>query len=148
MRTAFVILALAGACGDSTTGDDEPEVNCAMEDKDEFIVGLQKTGTVHDVKLMSSLPAPPQMGDNDWIIHIDTLAGTPVSGATINVTPFMNKPQAHGTPVKVLVAAMPAAGDYQLSRVNLWMPGVWETTIEMSSASGTDEVVYRFCIPK
>jgi len=146
MRAVLAILVL-GACGGGVD-DDEPEVNCANETKDDFVAGLQKTGTVHDVTLVSGLPAPPVMGDNDWIIHIDTLAGAPVSGAQLDVTPFMNKPQAHGTPVKVIVSAMPGAGDYSLSRVNLWMPGVWETTIATTSSAGTDEVVYRFCIPK
>jgi hypothetical protein len=144
------VLPLTGAClgGGSGGGDDGEEVvDCAKEVADEFAVPLQKTGTVLDVKLMSALPAPPTRGDNEWIIHINTVAGAaPVSGATIEVTPFMPK-HMHGTPVDVKVDAMPSAGEYKLSPVNLWMPGVWETTIEMSSTSGTDSVVYKFCIP-
>lgn len=152
MRTsslALLVLALplAGACADDTHGDDEEIVDCAKETADQYTVGLQKTGTVLDVKLMSALPAPPTRGDNEWIIHINTVAGAaPVSGATIEVTPFMPKHQ-HGTPIDVKIEAQSSAGDYKLSPVNLWMPGVWETTIEMVSPSGTDQVVYKFCIP-
>ncbi|MBL0212516.1 MAG: FixH family protein [Myxococcales bacterium] len=141
-------LPFAGACADdSSMADDTADVNCAVETADQYVVGLEKAGTVLDVQLMSALPAPPARGDNEWIIHVNTVAGAaPVSGATISVTPFMPKHQ-HGTPVDVKVDAMPSAGEYKLSPVNLWMPGVWETTIEMTSTSGTDSVVYRFCIP-
>lgn len=155
MRTLMLalvaaVLPFAGAClGGGSGGDDGSDdvVNCATETADQYTVGLEKMGTVLDVKMMSALPAPPSRGDNEWIIHINTVAGAaPVTGATINVTPFMPKHQ-HGTPVDVTIQAMPSAGEYKLSPVNLWMPGVWETTIEMSSTSGTDSVVYRFCIP-
>lgn len=153
MRTLpYVLLAVAlplfGACADdSHSGDDEELVDCAKETADQFTVGLQKTGTVLDVKLMSALPAPPSRGDNEWLIHINTVSGAaPVTGATIDVTPFMPKHQ-HGTPIDVKIEAQPSPGDYKLSPVNLWMPGVWETTIEMTSTSGSDQVVYKFCIP-
>ncbi|MEO7094444.1 MAG: FixH family protein [Polyangiales bacterium] len=142
------VLPVAGACVSSGSSDDTEEtVNCATETADQYTVGLEKTGTVLDVKMMSALPAPPACGDNEWIIHINTVSGAaPVTGATINVTPFMPKHQ-HGTPVDVKIDAMPSAGEYKLSPVNMWMPGVWETTIEMTSSSGTDSVVYKFCIP-
>src|SRR6187402_3027435 len=118
------VLPLAGACADDhgSGGDDDP-VNCAMESADTFTVGLAKQGTVFDVKLMSATPAPPNRGDNEWLIHIDTHAGAaPVTGATIEVTPFMPKHQ-HGTPVDAIIDAMPSAGDYKLQKANLWMPG-------------------------
>jgi hypothetical protein len=148
MRAVLVaMLSLAGACASDPVDVDEP-VNCAKQTADEFTVGLERLGTVHDVKLMSVLPAPPASGDNEFIIHIDSVAGAaPVTGAAIVATPFMSKPQAHGTPVKVKIEALPSAGDYKLSPVNMWMPGVWETTIEMTSPAGSDSVAYRFCIP-
>ncbi|CAN5808728.1 hypothetical protein BH11MYX3_BH11MYX3_32760 [soil metagenome] len=143
----FSVLPLAGACADDGQSDDTEEVNCAQETADTYVAGLQKTGTVLDVRLMTALPAPPSRGDNEWVIHVNTVSGAaPVTGATILVTPFMPKHQ-HGTPVDVKVESMPNAGEYKLSPVNMWMPGVWETTIEMMSSSGTDAVVYKFCIP-
>ena len=141
------VLPLAGACADDGHGDDEEPVNCAKETADEFVVGLQKTGTVLDVRMMQATPSPPNRGNNEWIIQVKTVSGAaPVTGATIEVTPFMPKHQ-HGTPVDVIVEPTSSAGEYKLKDVNLWMPGVWETTIEMTSSSGTDQVVYRFCIP-
>lgn len=142
------LLPLATACGtDGSAGDDADVVNCAMENADTFTAGLDKQGTLFDVKLMVANPAPPNRGDNDWVIHINTLSGAaPVTGATLQVTPFMPKHQ-HGTPVDVEIVPGTAAGEYTLHRVNLWMPGVWETTIETTTNAGTDAVVYRFCIP-
>ncbi len=142
----LAVVPFAGACATDSTPAEE-EVNCAVETADTYVAGLQKSGTVLDVRLMTALPAPPARGDNAWVIHVNTVAGAaPVTNATIQVTPFMPKHQ-HSTPVDVKVEAMPSAGEYKLSPVNMWMPGVWETTIEMTSSSGTDSVVYRFCIP-
>jgi hypothetical protein len=154
MRQLLTLAALlpltagAAACGtESGSGDDDTEVNCAVETADTFTAGLEKQGTVFDVKLMTANPAPPNRGDNEWEIHVNTLSGAaPVSNATIEVTPFMPKHQ-HGTPVDVEVVPGSTPGEYTLKKVNLWMPGVWETTIEMTSSSGTDMVVYKFCIP-
>jgi hypothetical protein len=150
MRSLIVALSLIAACGDSTQGDDATSVNCANEPTaDEFVIGLQKTGDAGllDFQLISATPAPPARGDNEWIVQITTIAGgTAVSGATIFATPFMPKHQ-HGTPIDVQVAPMPTAGQYKLSPVNLWMPGLWETTVEVTSSSGADVVVYRVCIP-
>lgn len=142
------LIPLAAACGtEHGHGDDEEEVDCAKENADTFTAGLAKQGTVLGVKLMTANPAPPNRGDNEWVIHVNTVSGAaPVSGATIEVTPFMPKHQ-HGTPVDAEVVPGATAGEYTLKKVNLWMPGVWETTIEMTSTAGTDSVVYRFCIP-
>ena len=149
LLAALVPMTLgATACGtEHGTGDDTEEVNCAMENADTFTAGLEKQGAVFDVKLMVANPAPPNRGDNDWTIHVNMLSGAaPVSNATIQVTPFMPKHQ-HGTPVDVEITPGTTAGEYLLKRVNLWMPGVWETTIELTSPAGTDAVVYKFCIP-
>ncbi len=146
--------SLSGACAENGSGgDDDSSYNCATETRaDTFVVGLEKIGdgAVLDFKLMSANPAPPARGDNTWILQINAMTGgavgAPSTGASMTVTPFMPDHQ-HGTPSEVSVMAMPDAGQYQLSPVNMWMPGLWETTITATSATGTDTVVYRFCIP-
>lgn len=158
MRQSLIALlglvALTGACmNNTTTGDDDASYNCATETRaDTFVVGLEKVGdsAALDFKLMTADPAPPARGDNTWIVQVNAMTsgvvGSPITGASMTVTPFMPDHQ-HGTPVDVKVMAMPDAGQYQLSPVNMWMPGLWETTITATSAAGTDTVVYRFCIP-
>jgi hypothetical protein len=45
-----------------------------------------------------------------------------------------------------MVAPAGPPGQYTLSPVNLWMPGVWETTIRATSGATIDSAVFRFCI--
>nr|MBA3538160.1 FixH family protein [Deltaproteobacteria bacterium] len=102
-----------------------------------------------DFKLMTANPAPPARGDNIWTLQVSAMAGgtvgAPVAGGMLTVTPFMPDHQ-HGTPLRVEITDQ-GNGMYELSPVNMWMPGLWETTIQVSSASGTDQAIYRFCIP-
>lgn len=141
---------LAAACTDAKVADDPGgDVVCsAVTDDDEFAIGLVKHGTsgTLDFTIMTGNPAPPIRGDNSWVVQVTTAAGAPVANASIVVTPFMPL-HNHGAGKSVVVQAMPDAGQYQLSPVNLWMPGVWETTVQATSASGNDAVVFKFCIP-
>ena len=155
----FLILGVVlatGACSGGGGGDDDgTSYNCAEETRDdEFVTGLAKPGElgVYEVKLLASDPAPPSRGDNTWTVELSTVVAPvgPVSGATLRATPFMPD-HAHGSGKTVLVTPMTAAGQYQLAPVNLWMPGLWEVTIqaEATGAGGTqrDRVVFRFCLP-
>jgi hypothetical protein len=144
--------AVTAACSDSNPPD-TGMVDCSkVTNVDTFVVGLEHMGNAGllDFKLMSADPAPPARDDNTWVVQINSMAsgvvGNPLSGATLVVTPYM---PAHGHPAgkEVLITPMPAAGQYQLAPVNLWMPGVWETTIQATQASTMDSTVYRFCIP-
>jgi hypothetical protein len=146
-------MGLVAACG--TNGDDTGgTVDCSMvTDADTFVVGLEKPGMngALDFQMMSAMPAPPARGDNTWVVQINTMSsgvvGDPADGLTLMVTPFMPAHQ-HGSPIQVQITPMTEPGQYQLSPVNLWMPGVWETTIRATTASQTSDLaVYRFCIP-
>lgn len=148
MRSVLLCVLLA-ACG-TNDGDDEPPVDCTkVTGADTFTVGLPKMGQggTLDFKLLSATPAPPARGDNTWVVQINETASgaAPLEGATLQVTPFMPAHQ-HGSPIMVQVTPMPDAGQYKLEPVNLWMPGVWETTIRASAGTSTDSAVYKFCI--
>jgi hypothetical protein len=150
MRLGVLLLGLA-ACG-TDSGDDEMEVDCAtVTNVDTFVVGLDKPGTtgVYDFKLMSATPAPPARGNNTWVVQVNAMnagvVGAPIDGATIKVTPFMPSHQ-HGTGVVVEIMPMTEPGQYQLSPVNLWMQGVWETTIRATVGTTSDSAVYKFCV--
>ena len=149
MRLIFAasFACLATACmGNDMPADDEA-VNCATLTADEFVVGLERLGESNtlDFTMMSGEPSPPIRGDNAWTVQI--MGGTePAVGATISVTPFMPAHQ-HGAGKAVKVETTAITGQYRLSPINLWMPGVWETTINVTSSSGNDKVVFSFCIP-
>src|SRR5689334_21622560 len=146
-----LLAAGASACADDgNSGDDDTSYNCAAETRDDdFVLGLSKPGesSRYEFKLMSADPAPPARGDNTWVLQLNTMIEpvTPVSGAIMSVTPFMPDHQ-HGSGKSVIVTPMPEAGQYKLSPVNLWMPGLWETTIQVNGTD-SDRVVFRFCLP-
>jgi len=153
MRTVLATLVLAAACGGGESTPDAEVVNCATETRDDtFVVGLEKAGDAGmlDYKLISADPAPPARNDNTWVIQINAMSGgvvgAPVTGATVGVTPFMPDHQ-HGAGKSVVITPLANPGQYQLAPINMWMPGLWETTIDATSASGNDTVVFRFCIP-
>lgn len=149
----FGVLALGlAACSGDDGSMDADVVDCAtVTGVDTFVVGLEHQGTsgMLDFKLMSAAPAPPARGNNTWVVQINMMSagvvGAPLTGATLKVTPFMPAHQ-HGTGVPVEVTPMGDPGQYQLSPVNLWMQGVWETTIRATLDTTSDSAVYKFCV--
>lgn len=140
------LLAAAAACaGDD--GDHGTTYNCEAEDRDEvFTAGMQKTGAGGmTFTLVSSTPAPPGRDDNTWIIDVAT-GGAPFAGPVV-VTPFMPD-HNHGTPIEAVVTPVAGTpGRYEAAPVNLWMPGLWEITVEAQPTATTrDSAVFRFCI--
>jgi hypothetical protein len=148
MRIAIAIMTFAAACTGGGHHDDT-SYNCAAEDRDdEFVVGIEKAGTSGKLtfKLLEATPAPPARGDNAWVLQLSSASAAPVTGAAMIATPFMPDHQ-HGTPSPVVIEPMTEAGEYKLAPVNMWMPGLWQTTIEPQSGSDTDQAVFAFCIP-
>ena len=155
MRTGWLLIALAacGSNGSSGGGGADASDDCTADPRaDTFVVGLDKHGTAGnlDFVLESADPAPPARGNNTWIVQVNAMAqgvvGSPMTGVAMAVTPFMPD-HGHGTPIPVEVTSMPTAGQYQLSPINMWMPGYWETTIQAQAGSVSDQVVFKFCVP-
>jgi hypothetical protein len=154
MRLTLIACLGFAACGSpKSTVDAEEIVDCStVTGVDTFVVGLEKMGAMGklDFKMMSAEPAPPARNDNAWVVQVNTMSagvvGNTVDGASLVVTPYMPA-HAHGSPKQVVVSPAGQPGQYTLSPVFLWMPGVWETTIEVTSGMTTDSAVYRFCIP-
>ncbi|HVV86196.1 MAG TPA: FixH family protein [Kofleriaceae bacterium] len=149
MGTALAAVLFAGAC--SSPSDDDSSgatYNCEADTRDEqFLAGMQKEGPGGvQVTLAAAMPAPPGRDDNTWDVDL-AMAGAPLTGAAVKVTPYMPD-HRHGTSVQVVVTPDPdVPGRYELSPINLWMPGLWEITIDVTPAGGTrDSVVFRFCI--
>jgi hypothetical protein len=153
MRLGLILLPLAAACGSSAAPSPDASDDCTNDPRaDTFVVNFDKHGTAGnlDFVLLTADPAPPARGDNTWVIEVNAMSsgvvGSPMTGVDMAVTPFMPDHQ-HGTPIPVGVTAMPTAGQYQLSPVNMWMPGYWETTIQAQVGSTSDTVVFKFCVP-
>jgi hypothetical protein len=143
-------IAALAACGTDDASDDP--VDCSkVTNADTFVVGLEKHGAsgAMDFKLMSATPSPPARGDNTWVLQLNSMSsgvvGAPIDGAMLDVTPFMPAHQ-HGSQIKAVITPGTTAGEYNIAPVNLWMTGVWETTIRATDSTTTDSAVYRFCI--
>ncbi len=104
--------------------------------------------TEHGLTLRLLQAEPPEqiVGDNAWLFELDQ-GGEPMGGLSdsVVVTPFMPD-HGHGTAVAVSVAEI-APGQYELSPVNLRMPGYWLITVEIAIAEGDTEVAqFGVCV--
>jgi YtkA-like len=157
MRLIWIAAALSSSVGCSSMssdGDDDSlqqPVDCSsVTTADTFVVDLEKQGAGGNVdfKLVSIDPAPAVRGNNTWVVQLDSMAGgvvgSPMDGATLTATPFMPAHQ-HGSPITPEITATGNPGEYSISPINLWMPGVWTTTIAVTVPS-TDRAVYSFCV--
>ncbi len=97
------------------------------------------------VELSDADPSPPVVRrDNIWWLKLTDADGNAVSGAEVVASPYMPKHQ-HGS-AEVVVEEQ-GEGKYQLSPIELIMPGVWEIPLSVTPAdSATSETTFRFCI--
>lgn len=151
IASSLLIAALISqtSCGSDGHDPDEP-VDCASETRaDNIVSGLEKTGSRGEVtfRLMGTSPAPPKRPDNNWVVRLES-NGAPAEGAAVAVKLYMPDHE-HGTGVKPIIGPAGTAGEYKLDQLNLWMPGLWEVTIEATPSGGTkDSAVFRVCIPE
>ncbi len=137
------IAAVLAACGGDSGFEDEP-VDCAAETRDDdYVAGMVKTGERWSFALVDAAPAPPDEGDNTWSLHIAE-GETGVEGLSLTVTPFMPD-HDHGTPIEA-VATEETGGDYTVAPINMWLPGLWEVTVDASDGASSDSAVFAFCI--
>ena len=160
LSTSAALAACHTSSGNTTDGP-VLSYNCAADDRAQtYVAGLEVMGTSGKMtfKLMDASPAPPARGNNTWSVQVNAAgsAGAPVTDlgtsgqmvpmATFSATPYMPD-HGHGTPIEVQITNQ-GSGMYQLTPVNLWMPGYWVTTLVVDSPSvGSDTAVYKFCLP-
>jgi YtkA-like len=145
-----VLLFIGAGCGsdsgDNAGGGTVQEGVCAKEKRgQQYSVGLTCAGGA-GVKLtfVDAQPAPPRLGDNTWTFKLTDASGANVVGATVKLVPIMVD-HGHGS---ATTASLTELGDgvYRASPVNLSMPGFWETTVKVTTASLDDEVKVGFCV--
>jgi hypothetical protein len=152
MRRFLPLLALALAL--VACGDDEPPPSAAsICDKfdtpyDPYVAGLTKSGEVGfvQVALLDAAPAPPEKGDNRWVVRVLDDGAAPLAGATISdVRPWMPD-HGHGTSIEPVIGAPGSDGAVEVDHIDFRMAGVWTVTIEVTTPSGVDRAVFGFCI--
>lgn len=93
--------------------------------------------------LLESRPGP-RVGNLRWTLQVLDAEGTPVTGATVKVSPFMPD-HHHGSP---LIPTIKESGEgvYVAAPINLTMPGFWRTTVRVTTDAWTDIVIIPLCI--
>ena len=138
---------LAAACADPV--QDDGTLRCDTETRaDIYAPDMMAVGNdgLFRIRLLESVPGPPEKGDNNFTIELlEGGADVAVPDATLSVTPFMPD-HNHGTSIVPTVTPATQAGQYEIDRINLWMPGLWEVRIDVDDQTDTDEVVFSFCI--
>jgi YtkA-like len=109
---------------------------------DEYVAGLAATTPLgRTIALLEAEPAPPDIGDNRWVVEVTDARGCAVSDAGLVVTPWMPL-HGHGLSPAVYASSEAEPGLYAVDVFDLIMPGLWEFTIELQDG---DAVQFAFC---
>lgn len=133
-----------GSAGSTTAGsicDSDPRAT-------PYAAGLSATSTGDTVKVsfVGATPSPPAKGENTWTIKVVDNKGDPMENAAITLYPFMPD-HGHGSSIVPQVMPMSTAGTYQITLIDLFMPGIWQNTFTITPASGSPAtVVFTFCV--
>ncbi|HMI93092.1 MAG TPA: FixH family protein [Polyangiales bacterium] len=113
-RAALLALLLAGTSCSGSSADAELGV-----------LEAQSGPFDGDIKLDS---AAPKVGDHDAELALVDGQGDRVSGAEVEITPFM---PAHGHGAAKVAATEIAPGRYVAEQLSLFMPGLWELRVRV-----------------
>lgn len=87
-------------------------------------------------------PEPALQQMQSWLLHVETVDGEAVSGATLNVKGGMPQ-HGHGLPTLPQVSAATTPGDYLVEGLQFNMPGWWEVSLYISQAQREDTVTFN-----
>ncbi|MFO0591030.1 MAG: FixH family protein [Polyangiaceae bacterium] len=147
--------AALAACSDGETGTSGTTTatttdtsGCATDTRAQvYAVGLSESSADGAVKItfVDADPAPPAKGNNTWTVKLTDGSGAALAGATIEATAYMPD-HGHTSPIKP-TGTEKDPGTYELTPVNLFMPGIWEVTLKVTPAGGmAEEVKFTFCV--
>lgn len=94
--------------------------------------------------LVASDPGPPIKGSNTWTVRILDGAGATRDDVVVTARTFMPD-HNHGSTVKAVVTPM-GAGVYRVAPLYLYMPGLWQVTLDIDAPTGPDSVMFPVCI--
>lgn len=154
---ALAVLAIGGAALGCSSSDSSASTTassasssgasvCAGEaGVQTYSPGMIEAGVAGHLKLaiMDATPAPPGRGNNTWMVAVTDDAGKPVDNATLSAKSCMPK-HGHCATVKPVITPM-GGGNYQLTPLDLFMPGLWQVTINVAGTQ-TDQAVFSFCV--
>ncbi|HET9064974.1 MAG TPA: FixH family protein [Gemmatimonadales bacterium] len=84
----------------------------------------------------------PQGVLQQWTLHVETVAGTPVDSATVSIDGGMPQ-HGHGLPTKPLVTTILGNGNHLVEGLKFNMGGWWVVKFHITAAAGADTVVFN-----
>ena len=153
------LLSLVIGCGAESDSHDHHEHHGHMrngggddasrEAADTYVAGLEKVSSAghFTLRLMESEPTVRHTGVYTWQLKVLGADDEPMTGLSIQAEPTMPD-HGHGTePRYTEGTAADADGLYQLKDMNLYMDGLWNVMIRISSEDGfEDEVAFNFIL--
>ena len=155
--------AASGAQSDAgDTGVDGPTGSVGCETQagvDSYAEGMKKLGAagLYRFELVSSMPAPPAVDNNRFVVQVTQADGTPVNGQ-LSVALLMPQHGHQGPPPPVITFDS-ASKAFTLDPMDLFMVGVWKITFSFTPESAEagaagaegvtsagDSAVFEFCI--
>jgi hypothetical protein len=127
--------------GDMLVGDTTGNLSA-----DTYSEGMEKMAASghYKIRLDMSSPAPKDTGNYTWTLSLMDMEGNAVQDATVNAEPTMPQ-HGHGTDPKFTDAtAGEHNGQYVLTDMNLFMPGIWQVMITVNKGEMTDTVTFLF----
>lgn len=97
-------------------------------------------------ELVSMRPAEPRKGENSWTVKLVNAQGTPLSDTRlVRVQPFMPE-HGHDGRFAPELTELGSSESYLVSRINLWMGGMWEVRLFAEIDGVTDRAVFDVCV--
>ena len=78
---------------------------------------------------------------HNWVVHVETVDGVAVEGATISLVGGMPD-HDHGLPTMPQSTRYLGDGDYLLEGVKFHMNGRWDVTLTITTDGGSDTVTF------
>jgi hypothetical protein len=125
-------------------------VGCRSSDGDSYAPGLEKAGTAgrFTFTLVSSMPAPPALDDNVFVLRVSDTDGNPADGA---LSVALEMPEhGHPSPKQPEIRFDPDSRAFTLEPMRFFMVGLWRVTFDFQAsrteAASGDTAVFEFCI--
>ena len=140
---------MAAATPASSGAGGSPPSICSNDPRGEpYHPGLSGTATdgAMIVRFVDANPAPPTRGNNTFTIVVTDKGGNAIDGAAIQTGTWMPD-HGHGSSIDPTSRADGKPGEYVINPVNLFMPGIWQITFNVTEKDKTtDSVMFTFCI--
>lgn len=98
-------------------------------------------GEHFSVSYKSKVEPLPLNSIHTWMLHVDTLDGSPVENATITVSGGMPA-HRHGLPTQPMVTEI-GQGDYLVEGMKFSMTGLWEMWFDIRAGDLNDKVKFE-----